>query len=259
MKQQTALITGASSGIGLELAKRFARDGYNVVLVARNEQRLQTLKQELEAQFHAQCTVHVKDLSKYSEAEALFQELQQQQITVDFLVNNAGYGLFGEFTETDLQDELSMIDINIKALTTLTKLFLPGMKERENGKILNVASTAAFQPGPLMAVYYATKAYVLSFSEALENEMKGMGVTVTALCPGPTKTGFESRANLGQSKLFKSGVMEVERVANIGYEGLMKGKSIVIPGFKNRLLANSIRFIPRKWVTAAVRNVQGKS
>ncbi|SFD52320.1 hypothetical protein SAMN05428981_101758 [Bacillus sp. OV194] len=193
---------------------------------------------------------------KYSEAEALFQELQQQQITVDFLVNNAGYGLFGEFTETDLQDELSMIDINIKALTTLTKLFLPGMKERENGKILNVASTAAFQLGPLMAVYLATKAYVLSFSEALENEMKGMGVTVTALCPGPTKTGIESRANLGQSKLFKSGVMEVERVANIGYEGLMKGKSIVIPGFKNRLLANSIRFIPRKWVTATVRNVQ---
>ncbi|WP_062233336.1 SDR family NAD(P)-dependent oxidoreductase [Fictibacillus sp. FJAT-27399] len=259
MRQQTALITGASSGIGLELAKRFARDGYNVVLVARNERRLQILKQELEVQFHVQCTVHVKDLSKYSEAEALFQELQRQQITVDFLVNNAGYGLFGEFTETDLQDELSMIDINIKALTTLTKLFLPGMKERENGKILNVASTAAFQPGPLMAVYYATKAYVLSFSEALENEMKGMGVTVTALCPGPTKTGFESRANLGQSKLFKSGVMEVERVASIGYEGLMKGKSIVIPGFKNRLLANSIRFIPRKWVTATVRNVQGKS
>ncbi|MCK6258258.1 SDR family oxidoreductase [Fictibacillus sp. KIGAM418] len=258
MKQQTALITGASSGIGLELAKRFARDGYNVVLVARNEQRLQTLKQEL-AQFQVQCTVHVKDLSTYSEAEALFQELQQQQTTVDFLVNNAGYGLFGEFTETDLQDELSMIDINIKALTTLTKLFLPGMKQRENGKILNVASTAAFQPGPLMAVYYATKAYVLSFSEALENEMKGSGVTVTALCPGPTKTGFESRANLGQSKLFKSGVMDVERVANIGYEGLMKGKSIVIPGFKNRLLANSIRFIPRKWVTATVRNVQGKS
>ncbi|MCQ6268065.1 SDR family oxidoreductase [Fictibacillus sp. WQ 8-8] len=198
-------------------------------------------------------------MSKYSEAEALFQELQQQQITVDFLVNNAGYGLFGEFTETDLQDELSMIDINIKALTTLTKLFLPGMKQRRNGKILNVASTAAFQPGPLMAVYYATKACVLSFSEALENEMKGNGVTVTALCPGPTKTGFESRANLGQSKLFKSGVMDVERVANIGYEGLMKGKSIVIPGFKNRLLANSIRFIPRKWVTATVRNVQEKS
>lgn len=259
MKRQTALITGASSGIGHELAKHFAKDGYNLVLVARSEGKLDQLKSDLENQYNIQSTVIAMDLGKQEELFRLHEEIKLKNIEIDFLVNNAGFGLYGPFDETDLQDELSMIDINIKALTALTKLFLPEMKARRNGRILNVASTAAFQPGPLMAVYYATKAYVLSFTEALENELKGSGVTVTALCPGPTETGFESRANLGDSKLFKSGVMDVQSVARIGYSGLMRGKTIVIPGFKNKLLANSIRFVPRKWVTATVRSVQDRT
>lgn len=259
MTNQTALITGASSGIGLELAKLFAKDGYDLVLVARSEGKLNQLKGELEAQYGIRGTVIAMDLGKPEEAYRLKEELKGKHIEIDVLVNNAGFGLYGAFDETDLEDELSMIDINIKALTALTKLFLPGMKERGRGKIMNVASSAAFQPGPLMAVYYATKSYVLSLTEALENELKGSGVTVTALCPGPTETGFKSRANLGESKLFKSGVMDVQTVARIGYDGLMRGKTIVIPGFKNKLLANSIRFIPRKWVTATVRNVQERA
>ncbi|MEW4305780.1 SDR family NAD(P)-dependent oxidoreductase [Rossellomorea marisflavi] len=257
MTNQTALITGASSGIGLELAKLFAKDGYDLVLVARSEGKLNQLKGELEEQYGIRGTVIAMDLGKPEEAYRLKEELKG--VEIDVLLNNAGFGLYGAFDETDLEDELSMIDINIKALTALTKLFLPEMKERGRGRIMNVASSAAFQPGPLMAVYYATKSYVLSLTEALENELKGSGVTVTALCPGPTETGFKSRANLGESKLFKSGVMDVQTVARIGYDGLMRGKTIVILGFKNKLLANSIRFIPRKWVTATVRNVQERA
>ncbi|MDN4526762.1 SDR family NAD(P)-dependent oxidoreductase [Fictibacillus fluitans] len=259
MNKHRVLITGASSGIGLELAKQFARGRYDLVLAARSEEKLKALAVELEGQFGINCLVKSVDLSNWQNAASLYQELHAHDIFIDVLVNNAGYGLYGEFSETNLEDEMSMIDINIKALTALSKVFLPEMKSKNKGKILNVASTAAFQPGPLMAVYYATKAYVLSFSEALENELKGSGVTVTALCPGPTKTGFESRANLGDSKLFKSGVMDAEKVAKLGYEGLMDGKSVVIPGMKNKMLAQSSRFVPRKWVTATVRSVQEKT
>lgn len=200
----------------------------------------------------------VKDLSKPEEITALHAELKERAVEVGMLVNNAGYGLYGPFTETDLQDELAMIDLNVRALTHLTKLFLREMVERKRGRIMNVASVAAFQPGPLMAVYYATKAYVLSFTEALENELRGTGVTVTALCPGATGTGFESRANLQQSKIFRRGVMDVETVADIGYRGFLKGETVVVPGFKNKLLVGAVRFVPRKWVTSIVRRVQEK-
>jgi short-subunit dehydrogenase len=257
VKRETVLITGASSGIGYEFAKRFAKEQYNIVAVARSENKLQALKEELEAQYGIQVWIYKKDLSNQDEVSALYKEIKKENITIDILINNAGFGLFGEFTETNLDEELNMIDLNIKTLTHLTKLVVVDMVKRNKGKILNVASTAAFQPGPLMAVYYATKAYVLSFTEALENELKGTNVTVSALCPGPTATGFAGRANLGQSKLFKSvGVMNVHQVVEVGYDGLLKGKTIIIPGLKNRLLTIGIRFLPRKMVTSIVRKVQ---
>lgn len=163
-------------------------------------------------------------------AEEIYRELKEKGITVDFLVNNAGFGLYGEFLETQLEQEMNMIDINIKALTVMTKVFLPDMVKRQQGGVLNVASLVAFFPGPLMAVYYATKAYVLSFTEALENELRGTGVTVSALCPGATATGFVDRAGLATSKLFRSGVMEVGQVADIGYREFLRGKTLIITG-----------------------------
>jgi uncharacterized protein len=257
MKRETVLITGASSGIGYEFAKRFAKEQYNIVAVARSESKLQALKQELEAKYGIEVFVYTKDLSNQDEVSALYEEIKKENIVIDILINNAGFGLFGEFTKTNLAEELNMIDLNIKTLTHLTKLVVVDMVKRNKGKILNVASTAAFQPGPLMAVYYATKAYVLSFTEALENELKGTNVTVSALCPGPTETGFAGRANLSQSKLFKSlDVMNVHQVVEVGYDGLLKGKTIIIPGWKNRLLAMSARLMPRKLVTSIVRKVQ---
>jgi short-subunit dehydrogenase len=259
MKNERVLITGASSGIGWELAKLFARDGYDLIVVARNAEKLNQLKRELETAHGVNVAVVVKDLTRQDHVTALYEELRENGLRVDMLVNNAGYGLYGKFIETDLQDELNMIELNVATLTHLTKLFLPDMVKRNKGRIMNVASTAAFQPGPLMAVYYATKAYVLSFTEALENELKGTNVTVTALCPGATATGFESRANLQQSKLFKRGVMDVQTVARIGYDAFLNGKTIVIPGWKNRLLANSVRFLPRKLVTSVVRMIQEKA
>ncbi|WP_018131018.1 SDR family NAD(P)-dependent oxidoreductase [Effusibacillus pohliae] len=255
---KTALITGASSGIGRDLTKLFARDGYDLVLVARSESVLSRLTKELQEQFGISVKVIVKDLALPASPVEIYEELQKESIRVNVLVNNAGFGLYGFFSETDGQAEWEMIQLNIAALTQLTKLFLPAMMERGEGKILNVASMAAFQPGPLMAVYYATKAYVLSFSEALANELQGTGVSVTALCPGPTSTGFEKRAGLEQSKLFKSGTMDSETVANIGYVGLMQNKTVVIPGLKNKLMAFSVRFLPRNTVTRIVRMVQGK-
>ncbi len=218
--------------------------------------KLIALKEELESKYRVQVTPLVKDLTIKEEVSSILIELNQKNISIDLLVNNAGYGLFGEFVETDLNDELNMIQLNITSLTHLTKLFLPEMVKRNKGRVLNIASTAAFQPGPLMAVYYATKAYVLSFTEALANELKDTNVTVTALCPGPTETGFKERANLSESKLFKSRVMDVKTVVRIGYDGFMNGKTIVIPGMKNKLMANSVSFLPRKVVTATVRKVQ---
>lgn len=248
------LITGASNGIGYELAKHFAQNGYALVLVARNKKKLEELAQELQTMYSTKCYVLVKDLSIPGTSLEIAEELKQQAITVDILVNNAGFGLYGLFSETDAQETLDMIQVNISSLTHLTKLLLPGMMERKSGKILNVASTASFQPGPLMAVYYATKAYVLSFSEGLANELAPYGVTVTALCPGPTATGFEQRAGFGASQLFKG--MSAKQVAVIGYEGLQQGKPVVIPGLKNWLLASSVRFIPRRVITKIIRRFQ---
>ncbi len=257
---KTALITGASSGIGLELTRLFARDGYDLVLVARSQQQLQQLASELHEKFGITVKVIVKDLSVAGAPDEIFTELQQENVTVDALVNNAGYATYGLFSELDLDNELRMMQVNMVALTHLTKLFLPGVLKNHRGKILNIASTAAFQPGPLMAVYYASKAYVLSFSEALANELRGTGVNVTALCPGPTESGFQKRANMEDSKLFSGRkIMDAATVARAGYRGLMAGKTVVIPGIRNRLLVETIRFSPRSMVTQIVRNMQERT
>jgi len=258
-KTQTALITGASGGIGFELAKLFARDGYNLVLVARSGEKLNQIAGELQGK----CGVTVKpvalDLTAAPAAKFLFDQLQREGIAVDVLVNNAGFGGFGEFAGMAEEEILGQIHLNVTALTHLTRLFLPGMLARRSGKIMNVASTAAFQPGPLMAVYYATKAYVLSFSEALANEVAGTGVAVSCFCPGATDTGFKKRAGMENSRLFKKlGAMNVEAVATDGYRGLMAGKTVVISGVQNWLVAESVRFAPRKWVTAVSRWVAEK-
>lgn len=254
---KTALITGASSGIGYELTKLLARDRYNLVLVARSADKLQQMASTFTDQFGITVKPIVKDLSNPNSPNEIFNELQQEGITIDVLVNNAGFATYGLFVQTDLETERAMMQVNIVALTHLTKLFLPQMVEKKQGKILNIASTAAFQPGPLMAVYYASKAFVLSFSEALANEVKESGITVTALCPGATESGFQKRANMQESKLVKGRqIMDATTVAKIGYQGMIQGKSVVIPGIKNKLLAVSVRFLPRTIVTQVVRQMQ---
>jgi short-subunit dehydrogenase len=252
--QQTALITGASGGIGYEFAKLFARDHFNLVLVARSADKLAKFADELQQQHKISVKTIAIDLSSAPAPQILFEELQKQNIAIDVLVNNAGYGSFGEFASMPMEDALGQINLNITALTGLTRLFVAPMVQRHSGKIMNVASTAGFQPGPLMAVYYATKAYVISFSEALANELKRSGVTVTCFCPGATETDFATRAGNDKTRLFqKFGPMDVKTVAADGYRGLMKGKTLVISGMKNWLVAESVRFAPRKAVTALSR------
>jgi short-subunit dehydrogenase len=253
---RTALITGASAGIGRELAKLFARDHYNLVLVARNSARLAQFADELQRQFGITAKSFPLDLSATSAPQFLFDQLTRGGIAVDVLVNNAGYGKLGAFAEVSLEESLGQIQLNIAALTHLTKLFLGPMLDSKSGKILNVASTAGFQPGPLMAVYYASKAYVISFSEALANELKETGVTVTCLCPGPTDTEFQKRAGTEETLLFRRmRPMDAKTVARDGYCGLMKGKPLVISGFGNWLLAESLRISPRRVVTAISRRL----
>ena len=258
-KRQTALITGASAGIGYEFARVFAREGHALVLVARNKEKLDQIARELKDQFAVSVRVMPQDLSQPGAPEEIFRELQKDSVAVDILVNNAGFGGYGFFFETGLKPELEMLQVNAAALTHLTKLFLKGMVERKRGKILNVASTAAFQPGPLMAVYFATKAYVLSFSEALANELKGTGVGVTVLCPGATQSEFQQRAGIERMKLLKAGMMDAETVAKAGYRGMMQNKTVVIPGIGNNIFAFLIRLGPRSWVTTIVRFLQEKT
>jgi hypothetical protein len=254
----TVLITGASGGIGYELAKLFARDHHNLVLVARSAERLSQVATELQAHGVTVKTVAL-DLATPLAAKFLFDQLQAETIFVDILVNNAAFGSFGDFSQMPEKEILGQIDLNITAVTQLTHLSLPPMIKRRNGRIMNVASTAAFQPGPLMAVYYATKAYVLSFSEALANELRGSGVTVTCFCPGATHTGFAKRAGNDQSRLFKQlGAMKAEKVALDGYRSVMEGRTIALSGLHNWIIAQSIRFVPRRLVTAISRWISEK-
>jgi uncharacterized protein len=258
MKERTAaLITGASSGIGLDLARLFARDRRDVVLVARSERKLREIAAELQRDHGITADVIVADLSRPAAAKEVFSTAVEKGIVIDALVNNAGSGLTGAFVENDLNVELDMIQVNIVALTHLTKLVLPSMLARKSGRILNLASTAAFQAGPLMAVYYATKAYVLSFSEAIADELRNTGVTVTTLCPGPTDTGFANVSKMTQSRLFTmSKPMQSEEVARIGYDAMKKGKGLVITGMRNKLLVQANRVSPRRVVTTIVRKLQ---
>jgi len=255
---KTALITGASGGIGYELALLFARDGFDCILVARSEDKLTELATRLEREHRVKTTVIARDLSRPSAVDEIYEAVIAAAMPVDVLVNNAGFPVFGLFVETDLQTELDMLQVNVIALTALTKLFLRGMVERRAGRILNLASTAAFLPGPLMAVYYASKAYVLSFSEALANEVRGTGVTVTALCPGPTRTGFQKRGAMEDSRLVQGQIADAPSVALAGYHGLMAGKPIVIPGFTNKLIPWVERLSPRGMVTRVVRRMQDR-
>jgi hypothetical protein len=228
------------------------------VVVARNQKALQDLADELTRAFGIEVTVLAKDLARPDAPTEIAVALQEASVQIDVLVNNAGFAAYGPFAETDLAAELEMMQVNMVALTHLTKLLLPGMLQRREGKILNVASTAAFQPGPLMAVYYATKAYVLSFSEALANELRGSGVTVTALCPGPTRSGFQQRARMEESRLVQGQmqIMEADTVARAGYRGLMDNRTIVVPGLQNRVLAFGVRLLPRNLVTHIARMAQ---
>jgi short-subunit dehydrogenase len=253
--QQTALVTGASSGIGLELARLLAANHYNLILVARSADKLGELAADLRRAHKINAVAVPIDLADPAAAEELFHVLNEQRIFVDVLVNNAGFGTHGPFAQSDPAIELQMLQVNIMALTHLTRLFLPNMIANGRGRILNVASTAAFQPGPFMAGYYASKAFVLSFSEAIAAELKGSGVTVTALCPGPTNTGFQERAGVAETPLFKANTMTSQEVARIGFEAMMKGKPLAIAGLKNRLLAFSTRLAPRGLVTSIARKL----
>jgi uncharacterized protein len=258
-KKGWALVTGASGGIGLQIARELASRKFNLVLVARSGDKLKQAAVELAGRYGVQALAMAEDLGRPGAGGEVHGELTARGLEVEVLVNNAGFGTAGPFTETDLASELEMIQLNISALTELAKLFVKDMAARGRGRVLNVASTAAFQPGPFMAVYYATKAYVLSFSEALAYELKGTGVTVTALCPGPTRTGFDARADMGDSPLFKSPlVQDAATVARRGVEGMLKGKPLVFTSFANWLLAFSVRFSPRALATAIAGNLSRK-
>ncbi len=255
-RRKTALITGASLGIGRELAKLFATAHYDLVLAARDAARLSALANELQQQFGINSKTFPLDLAANSAPQFLFDQLSRENLGIDVLVNNAGFGKLGAFSEASIEDSLGQIQLNMVALTHLTKLFLGPMLERKSGKILNVASTAGFQPGPTMAVYYATKAYVISFSEAIASELRGTGVSVTCLCPGATDTNFQKVAGTEETRLFRRlRPMDAATVARDGYRGLMKGKPLVISGFRNWLLTESLRLSPRRLVTEVSRKI----
>lgn len=247
-KESYALVTGASSGIGYELAKLFAKDGKNIVVVARSKDKLEELKTDLEKGHGVKVEVLVKDLSDPKSPQEIFSELEKEGINVDVLVNNAGFAVYGVFSETSWQKEAEMLQVNIVSLTQLTKLFLRKMLENKAGKIMNISSAAGFGPTPWFSVYAATKSYVLSFSEALANEVKGTGVSVTCFCPGVVITRFYERANAERSKALKRGVlsMDVAATARLGYRALAKGKVTAIAGLPASLGVFSYRFLPRR-------------
>ncbi len=248
--QPTALVTGASSGLGLEFSKLLAADGYQLVLTARDAQQLEAAAELLHQHYQVKPKLIVADLAD----PAAPQQIAKAAGPVDVLINNAGFGGMGQFAERDTAKDLAMIQVNVTALTHLAKLVLPAMLAAGSGRILNVASTAAFVPGPLQAVYYASKAYVLSLSEALANETNGTGVSVTALCPGPTKTNFAKAADVQGSALFTGrGVMDAPTVARIGYRAMLAGKPVVVAGFRNKLVALAGRLLPSKITAAAAR------
>ena len=249
-----ALVTGASSGLGAEFARLLAADGRSLVLVARSAQPMEALATELRA---SGVTVHVipTDLADPAAPAALFHELQSRGVAIDILINNAGFGSHGRFDQSDAAQQMAIVQVNVAALAHLTRLFLPAMVAAGRGRIMNVASVAGFLPGPLMAVYYASKAFVLSFSEALSAELRGTGVTVTAVCPGPTQTDFFNRAKVSNSRLTTANMMSSQQVAKIGYDAMMAGRRLSVTGWRNRLLTVAIRLVPRGLAVRAAGRV----
>ena len=256
MSQEVVLITGASSGIGWELAKLFAADGSKLILVARNSEKLRQLADELKQSHGTESTVIPMDLAVRDAPHKLYARLSEEGQQVDVLVNNAGFGQFGRFVEHSLDRYTSMCELNTVTLMQMSRLFLPEMLARNQGAILNIGSTASFQPGPNSAVYYATKAFVLSLSEAIQAELWGTGVSVTCLCPGPTRTGFGADSEMGDLPIFKYNSMDVQQVARSGYIGMRKRKRLVVPGVINNLLAFSNRFTARPIVLWFVKQMQ---
>jgi short-subunit dehydrogenase len=257
-RRETALVTGASEGIGYELAKLFARDGYDLVLVARNEIKLNQIADDLSRAHGIAAKVIVKDLSHSDAPGEIHDELEKDSIKIDVLVNNAGVGIHGLFAKTDLSQECDMLQVLILAPTKLTKLFLKDMLENGGGKILNVSSSAAYAPVPFESVYASAKAYILHFSEAIAEELAGSNVTVTVLCPGPTRTQMPVKMNIEDKLAFKYGTMSAEKVAEIGYGALMDNKRCVVPGIHNKAMVFSRRLMPPGLGMKIVRFVASK-
>jgi short-subunit dehydrogenase len=257
-KLKTALVTGASSGIGHEFARELASHGHNLVLVARRIDRLRKLAGGLEQQYGVTAIPIRADLSTPNAAQGLYDEVRRRQIDIDILVNNAGFNVYGPFTETSHADELGLLQVNLVALVSLTKLVLPEMVRRGYGRVLNLGSTGSFAPAPFDSLYAASKAFVLSFSEAVGEELKGTGVTVTTLCPGPTKTEFAERAGMTDVKIFNGQLTSPQEVASVGYKAMIAGHATVIVGLANRLQVWSMRFSPRSVVTQVAKSLMSR-
>ncbi|MFZ1981363.1 MAG: SDR family oxidoreductase [Smithella sp.] len=256
---KTVLITGASEGIGYELVKLSAKDGYNCVLIARNKQKMDQIAAEVEKSFGIKTRVIAKDLSLPESAREIFDELNAANVPVNVLINNAGLGICGDFAQSDMDMNMHLIQVNLVTLTKLTWLFLPGMLKRKSGKIMNVGSIASFAPSPNFALYNASKAYVLFFSEALGEELKGTGVSVTCLCPGATKTNWQARAGAENIRLNRVRMIDAKIVAEHGYKGLMKGKRLVVPGIDNKITLLCTKFAPRAVVLKVARFLTQKT
>lgn len=242
---KVALITGVTSGIGRQLTYLFAKDGYNLVLVARNKQKLNALEEEVREKYHVITNGIIKDLSDPNSPQEIFEEIQQRDISVNVLVNNAGFNVYGSLHETELLEQQKLIQVNLVTPTHLTRLLLSGMLERGHGKVMFIGSTASFMAAAYDSIYCASKAYILSFAEGLSQELYGTGVTVTCLCPGTTHTEFAAKAGMTRTRLFNIGVMSAKVVAETGYRALMDGKSLAIAGFLNKILIQMMKFTPR--------------